>query len=102
MRPVEVPGTHTPRARTTTASSPNPPSSSVGWVARATAWLAHIGADPRDDEELRQKKALLVLVAVLILPVSLVWGGLYLAFGSWVGVVPYIYFAVSLGSLLIF
>ena len=102
MRPVEVPGTHTPRPRTTTASSPNPPSSSVGWVARATAWLARIGADPRDDEELRQKKALLVLVAVLILPVSLVWGGLYLAFGSWVGVVPYIYFAVSLGSLLIF
>jgi guanylate cyclase len=102
MRPVEVPETHTPSAQPTTASSPNPSPSRVGWTARATAWLARIGADPRDDEELRQRKSLLVLIAVLILPVSLVWGSLYLAFGSPVGILPYIYFAVSLGSLVIF
>ena len=64
--------------------------------------LARIGADDRDDEELRQKKALLVLLAVLVLPVSVVWGGLYLGFGSPAGVVPYVYFAVSLGSLVVF
>src|SRR5512134_594531 len=69
-----------------------------GWAAR----LAGIGADPRDDEDLRQKKALLVLLAVLILPVSVVWGSLYLAFGSPVGVVPFVYFAVSVGSLVVF
>ena len=102
MRPVEAPDTDKPRPRTTTASSPNPSPSRVGWTARATAWLARIGADPRDDEELRQRKALLVLIAVLILPLSLVWGSLYLAFGSPVGILPYIYFAVSLGSLVIF
>ena len=102
MRPVEVPETHTPSAQPTTASSPNPSPSRVGWTARATAWLARIGADPRDDEELGQRKSLLVLIAVLILPVSLVWGSLYLAFGSPVGILPYIYFAVSLGSLVIF
>jgi adenylate cyclase len=102
MRPVEAPETHTPRPQPTTASSPNPSPSRIGWTARATAWLARIGADPRDDEELRQRKSLLVLIAVLILPVSLVWGSLYLAFGSPVGIVPYIYFAVSLGSLVIF
>jgi guanylate cyclase len=102
MRPVEVPETHTPRPQTATASSPNPSSSRPGRIDRTTARLARVGADPRDDEELRQKKTLLVLIAVLILPVSLVWGGLYLAFGSWVGIVPYIYFAVSLGSLVIF
>jgi guanylate cyclase len=39
---------------------------------------------------------------VLVMPVSIVWGSLYLAFGSPVGVVPYVYFAVSLGSLLVF
>ena len=66
------------------------------------ALLARIGADARDDEELRQKKALLVLLAVLILPVSVVWGSLYLGFGSPVGVVPFVYFAVSLGSLVVF
>jgi guanylate cyclase len=66
------------------------------------ALLARIGADARDDEDLRHKKALLVLLAVLILPVSVVWGSLYLAFGSVVGVVPFVYFAVSVGSLVVF
>src|SRR5438105_2825503 len=74
----------------------------VGWIARGAALLARIGANPEDDEDLRQKKALLVLLAVLILPVSAVWGSLYLAFGSPVGIVPYIYFAVSVGSLVVF
>ena len=66
------------------------------------AWLVGIGADPRDDEDLRQKKSLLVLLAILILPVSLVWGTCYLAFDSPVGVIPFVYFVVSLGSLVIF
>ena len=86
----------------TTASPRKPPRPKVGWIANVSAFLARIGADARDDEELRQKKALLVLLAVLILPVSVVWGSLYLGFGSPVGVVPYVYFAVSLGSLAVF
>jgi len=57
---------------------------------------------PEDVEELREKKKLLVLLAVLILPVSVVWGSVYLAFGSPVGIVPYIYFAISIGSLVLF
>ena len=72
------------------------------WIAKGAALLARIGANPDDDEDLRQKKALLVLLAVLILPVSAVWGTLYLAFGSPVGIVPYIYFVVSVGSLVLF
>jgi len=66
------------------------------------ARLGKIGADPQDDEDRRQKKALLVLLAVLILPVSVVWGTCYLGFGSPVGVLPFIYFAISVGSLLVF
>jgi guanylate cyclase len=69
---------------------------------RTPAWLTRIGADPRDDEDLRQKKPLLVLLAILVLPVSIVWGTCYLAFGSPVGYIPFLYFAVSLGSLLLF
>jgi adenylate cyclase len=64
--------------------------------------LARVGADPRDEPDLREKKALLVLLAVLILPVSVVWGASYLAFGSLVGVLPFIYLAISLGSLMVF
>jgi adenylate cyclase len=74
----------------------------TAWIDKAAARLARLGADPEDDEELRQKKSLLVLLAVLILPVSAVWGSLYLAFGSSAGIVPFIYLAVSIGSLVLF
>jgi guanylate cyclase len=66
------------------------------------AYLAGIGADPQDDEDTRAGKALLVLISVLILPVSLLWAGLYLAFGSWVGWVPLAYFVVLLASIVVF
>ena len=59
--------------------------------------LVRIGADPQDDDDTRASKALLVLISVLILPVALLWSALYLAFGSPVGWVPLVYFAVLLG-----
>jgi len=67
-----------------------------------TARLAQIGADPRDDEDTRASKALLVLISVLILPVSLLWSGLYLAFGSPVGWVPLVYFLTLLTAIIVF
>jgi adenylate cyclase len=70
----------------------------VSWSSR----LAQIGADPHDDEDTRASKALLVLISVLILPVSLLWSVLYLAFGSPVGWVPLGYFAVLLASIVVF
>ncbi len=66
------------------------------------ARLARFGADPEDDGDLRQQKTLLVLIAILIMPVSVVWGTVYLAFGSLVGILPFIYLAVSVGSLVLF
>jgi adenylate cyclase len=74
----------------------------AGWIAKGTALLAGIGADPRDDEDLRQKKALLVFLAVLIAPISVVWGILYLALGSPVGIAPLVYCAISVASLVVF
>jgi guanylate cyclase len=73
-----------------------------GWLVRVATALNRIGADPADDEDLRHRKALLVRLAVLILPVSVVWGSLYLAFDAAVGIVPFIYFAVSVASLAVF
>jgi guanylate cyclase len=69
---------------------------------RVLAYLARIGADPRDDDDTRANKALLVLISVLILPVALLWAILYLAFGSPVGWVPLVYFAVLLAAILVF
>jgi adenylate cyclase len=71
-------------------------------AGRAAGHLARVGADPLDDEETRASKALLVLISVLILPVALLWSGLYLAFGSPVGWVPLAYFLVLLGALVVF
>jgi adenylate cyclase len=85
----------------TTASNGDAPAE-AGPMKRVTAALARIGADPGDDEELRQKKALLVLLAILIAPVSVVWGILYLALGSWVGIAPLVYCAISVASLVVF
>ena len=66
------------------------------------ARVALIGADPLDDEDIRSSKALLVLISVLILPIALLWGVLYLAFGSPVGFVPLVYFVVLLAALGVF
>ncbi|HSJ50155.1 MAG TPA: adenylate/guanylate cyclase domain-containing protein [Actinomycetota bacterium] len=74
----------------------------MGWLADRAAPLTRIGIDPEDDEELRQKKTLLVLLAILIAPVSVVWGILYLALGSAVGIAPLVYFAISIASLVVF
>jgi adenylate cyclase len=71
-------------------------------AGRAIARLELVGADPSDDEDLRARKALLVLISVLILPVAALWGTLYLAFGSPVGVVPLVYFGVLLGAIAVF
>ena len=64
--------------------------------------IGRLGIDPRDDEDLRHQKRLLVLLALLILPVSVVWGTVYLALGSTVGFLPFLYLAVSVGSLALF
>ena len=63
---------------------------------------AKIGADPRDDDDLRLRKAFLVLIVVIILPIALVWGGLYLALGAPTGYLPLVYFAIAAASLLLF
>ena len=66
------------------------------------ARLTLVGADPHDDDDLRARKALLVLISVLILPVAALWGTLYLALGSPVGVVPLVYFGILLGAIAVF
>jgi adenylate cyclase len=73
-----------------------------GAADRVAVRVMLVGADPRDDEDLRARKALLVLISVLILPVAALWGALYLALGSPVGVVPLVYFTVLLGAIVVF
>jgi len=71
-------------------------------MTRLLERLAEIGADPLDDMDTRKRKALLVYLAVLVLPISLVWGTLYVALGAPAGLVAYAYFVVSAASLALF
>jgi guanylate cyclase len=64
--------------------------------------LAEVGAEPGDDEETRLRKALLVLIAILILPIAGTWAILYLALGAWTGWVAVVYAAISVGSIALF
>ena len=66
------------------------------------ARLADVGADPADDDETRLRKALLVLIALLILPIAGIWAVLYLAFGAWTGWVAVLYAVISVGSIVLF
>src|SRR4051794_1734924 len=68
------------------------------WLDRA----ARIGADPRDSDEIRLRKTLLVVISFLILPISIVWGAIYLAFGVWAGLIAWLYTCISLVAIAIF
>jgi adenylate cyclase len=68
------------------------------WIDRA----ARIGADPRDDDERRLRKTLLVIISILILPISLAWGAIYLALGAQAGLIAWLYFLISATALAIF
>jgi adenylate cyclase len=84
------------------AATPGPAGRLRSVAETAYERLARIGADPRDDDDLRLRKALLVLIAVMIMPVSVVWGALYLAVGSPIGYVPFLYFGISVASVAVF
>jgi adenylate cyclase len=71
--------------------------------AALTDRVLSIGADPADSSELRFRKRLLVGVALLILPVSVLWGCLYWVFGEEaVALTPWGYATGSIISLAVF
>jgi adenylate cyclase len=65
--------------------------------------ILSIGSDPRDTADERFRKRLLVGVAVVILPVALLWGCLYWVVGEReVALTPWVYAAGSATSLVVF
>src|SRR5918997_6992143 len=62
-----------------------------------------IGADSADSSDLRFRKRLLVGIALLILPISLLWGCIYWVVGEEaVAITPWAYTAGSIISLAVF
>jgi guanylate cyclase len=65
--------------------------------------ILSIGADPLDSADERFRRRLLVGVALVILPVAVLWGSLYWAVGEHgVALTPWGYAAGSAGSLVVF
>jgi adenylate cyclase len=77
-------------------------SSPRSWFDATLTRLAKVGAHPDDDEDMRLRKALLVLLAVGIWPISLVWAVLFVALGSWTGWFAAVYLAISVTSIALF
>lgn len=67
-----------------------------GWLAR----LAEIGALPSDPEELRVRKAVLVLSSTLMASLAFIWVATYAALGLWVSAaIPFAYQLASAASI---
>ncbi len=70
---------------------------------RAIQLVSGIGAAPGDPVELRLRKALLVTVALMVLPAGVIWGALYWAAGErGAALLPWTYVVGSLASLAAF
>jgi adenylate cyclase len=70
-----------------------------GWLRR----LAGVGALPSDSEELRVRKAVLVLSSTLMASLATVWVATYAALGLWVSAaIPFAYQLASAASIYTF
>src|SRR6058998_3024988 len=70
-----------------------------GWLQR----LAEIGVLPSDSEELRVRKAVLVLSSTLMASLACVWVATYAALGLWVSAaIPFAYQVASAASIYMF
>ena len=66
-------------------------------------WVARIGADPNDDNDIRLQKSLLVLCSFPFAFAGFAWGLMYFLFGEpLAGAIPFSYGVISLLSILHF
>jgi class 3 adenylate cyclase len=70
-----------------------------GWLGR----LSEVGLSPSDPEELRVRKAVLVLSSTLMASLSFIWVATYAALGLWVcAAIPFLYQIASAASIYTF
>ena len=64
--------------------------------------IAHIGADPSDNDDTRLKKTLLVFSSLMMASLAVAWGLIYVAFGAYLaGAIPLSYAALSFLSIFV-
>jgi guanylate cyclase len=73
------------------------------FLQTVVAFIARIGAEPGDDDDIRLKKSLLVVCAIPFVFAGAAWGLMYFAFGEpLAGAIPFSYACVSLLSIIHF
>lgn len=69
-------------------------------MRKVFAWVARIGADPNDEDDIKLQKSLLVICAILFIFAGAAWGLMYILFGeALAGMIPLSYSAISLLSI---
>lgn len=69
-------------------------------MKKVFAWVARIGADPNDEDDIKLQKSLLVICAILFIFAGAAWGLMYILFGeALAGMIPLSYSAISLLSI---
>ncbi len=72
-------------------------------VRRILSIAAQIGVDPRDGDEVRLQKTMLVTASLMFIVAGAVWGLMYWAFGEWLaGSIPFGYAVISTLSVVAF
>jgi adenylate cyclase len=72
-------------------------------IQRTLPFVARIGSDPNDDDDIRLQKSLLVISAFPFMVAGVAWGALYILFNEpLAGAIPLSYSVISLLSILYF
>ena len=72
-------------------------------IQQVLPFIARIGADPNDSDEVRLRKTLLVLGSMMFIAAGALWGLLYFSFGEYIaGCIPLGYAVFSSLSVLVF
>lgn len=88
--------------RSPEASIATPLLSPVPRMRTLVARMLAMGADPRDDEEVRLRKVLVLTAALMVVPAGALWGAIYWWFDEQLAaLMPWSYVVVSLVSFLL-
>jgi adenylate cyclase len=72
-------------------------------MTKMVARIAQIGADPEDEDDIRLRKSLLVILALLFMLAGVAWGLMYFWLGeTTAGMIPFTYGIFSLLSVIYF
>lgn len=92
-----------PHRDTPPVQRPSTPTAPETLRLRVADWLARVGADPDDPDDLRARKTTLVLASTVIVVLAFVWVATYLALGLPVSAaIPFGYQVLSVAGLIVF